>query len=41
MIHGLADLLLSGRLAEVSQGDGQELTSSLAQMMLEGVLARN
>jgi hypothetical protein len=42
MIHGLADLLLSGRLADVAQGDdGQELTSSLAKMMLEGVLARN
>jgi AcrR family transcriptional regulator len=41
IIHGLADLLLSGRLNEVSDGDADTLTATLGQMMLEGVLARH
>jgi len=41
IIHGLADLLLSGRLNEVARGDADTLTATLAQLMLEGVLARN
>lgn len=41
MLHGLADLLLSGRLTEISQGDEANMVLSLGRTMFEGLLARS
>jgi AcrR family transcriptional regulator len=41
MIHGLADLLLSGRLHDVADGDQQKLVLVLGRTMFEGLLARS
>jgi hypothetical protein len=40
MIHGLADLLLSGRLNDVAHGDQQGMVLSLGRTMFEGLLVR-
>lgn len=40
VVHGLADLLLSGRLNDIADGDTQALTNQLGRMMFEGLLAR-
>ncbi len=40
MAHGLADLLLSGRLDTVIDTDAPTLTARLGRMMFEGLLAR-
>ena len=40
VVHGLADLLLSGRLNDVAEGDTMHLTAELGRMMFEGLLAR-
>lgn len=40
VVHGLADLLLSGRLNDIADGDTQGLTVQLGRMMFEGLLAR-
>lgn len=39
VVHGLADLLLSGRLNEIAD-DPMELTAQLGRIMFEGLLAR-
>jgi AcrR family transcriptional regulator len=41
VVHGLADLLLSGRLNDVADGDAQALQAQLGLMMFEGLLARS
>jgi AcrR family transcriptional regulator len=41
MIHGLADLLLSGRLNDVANGDQNAMVLSLGRTMFEGLLARS
>lgn len=41
MIHGLADLLLSGRLHDVGPSDQQALVLQLGRTMFEGLLARS
>jgi AcrR family transcriptional regulator len=41
MIHGLADLLLSGRLHDVADGDQHKLVLVLGRTMFEGLLARS
>ncbi|HEX5655627.1 MAG TPA: TetR/AcrR family transcriptional regulator [Polyangiales bacterium] len=40
VVHGLADLLLSGRLNDIADGDTQALTTTLGRMMFEGLLHR-
>ncbi len=40
VVHGLADLLLSGRLNDIAEGDAVGLTAQLGRMMFEGLLAR-
>lgn len=40
VVHGLADLLLSGRLNDIADGDAQGLTTQLGRMMFEGLLNR-
>jgi AcrR family transcriptional regulator len=40
VVHGLADLLLSGRLNEHADGDALALTTQLGRMMFEGMIAR-
>ena len=40
VVHGLADLLLSGRLNDIADGDTAGLTTQLGRMMFEGLLAR-
>jgi len=39
-IHGLSDLLLSGRLNDIADGDTTSLTSQLGKMMFEGLVVR-
>jgi AcrR family transcriptional regulator len=41
VVHGLADLLLSGRLNDIADGDTAGLTAQLGRMMFEGLLARD
>jgi AcrR family transcriptional regulator len=41
VVHGLADLLLSGRLNDIAEGDTVALTSQLGRMMFEGLLTRS
>jgi AcrR family transcriptional regulator len=40
VVHGLADLLLSGRFNDIADGDAAGLTVQLGRMMFEGLLAR-
>lgn len=40
VVHGLADLLLSGRLNDIAAGDTVALSTQLGRMMFEGLLAR-
>ncbi|HEY6882145.1 MAG TPA: TetR/AcrR family transcriptional regulator [Polyangiales bacterium] len=40
VVHGLADLLLSGRLNDIADGDTEGLTAQLGRMMFEGLLNR-
>ena len=40
VVHGLADLLLSGRFNDIADGDATGLTVQLGRMMFEGLLAR-
>jgi len=40
VVHGLADLLLSGRLNDVAEGDVTAFTADLGRMMFDGLLAR-
>jgi AcrR family transcriptional regulator len=40
VVHGLADLLLSGRFNDIADGDTAGLTARLGRMMFEGLLAR-
>ncbi|MDB4985454.1 MAG: transcriptional regulator [Myxococcaceae bacterium] len=40
VVHGLSDLLLSGRLNEIADGDTTSLTAQLGRLMFEGLLAR-
>lgn len=40
MIHGLADLLLSGRLHDIGQGDESQLALTLGRTMFEGLLSK-
>ena len=40
MIHGLSDLLLSGRLSGIAGTDPLTLTAQVGRMMFEGLLAR-
>ena len=39
VVHGLSDLLLSGRLNDIADGDTTSLTAQLGRMMFEGLLA--
>jgi AcrR family transcriptional regulator len=39
-IHGFADLLLSGRLSSISEGDSHVLSDLLGRMLFEGMLAK-
>ena len=41
MIHGLADLLLSGRLNDVANGDQNAMVVMLGRTMFEGLLAKS
>ena len=41
MIHGLADLLLSGRLNDVANGDQNAMVVTLGRTMFEGLLAKS
>lgn len=40
VVHGLADLLLSGRFNDIADGDTVALTSQLGRMLFEGMFAR-
>lgn len=40
VVHGLADLLLSGRFNEIADGDTVALTSRLGRLLFEGMFAR-
>ncbi|MET0286050.1 MAG: TetR/AcrR family transcriptional regulator [Polyangiales bacterium] len=40
VVHGLADLLLSGRLNDIADGDPAGLTKQLGRLMFEGLLNR-
>ncbi|MDB4977265.1 MAG: TetR/AcrR family transcriptional regulator [Myxococcaceae bacterium] len=40
VVHGLSDLLLTGRLNDIADGDTTSLTAQLGRMMFEGLLAR-
>lgn len=39
-IHGLADLLLSGRFNDIADGDSLQLSRLLARMLFEGLVTR-
>jgi AcrR family transcriptional regulator len=39
IVHGLADLLLSGRLNDIAEGDARSHVSQLGMMLFEGLLA--
>jgi len=41
VLHGLSDLLLSGRLGEEGQGDPMALTRTIGRMVFQGVAARS
>jgi hypothetical protein len=41
MLHGLADLLLSGRLGDEGQGDPVALTRAIGRVAFEGAAARS
>jgi AcrR family transcriptional regulator len=40
VVHGLADLLLSGRLNDIADGDNNSLSAQLGRMMFQGLLNR-
>ena len=40
MIHGLADLLLNGRLQDISDGSPEVITRELGRLVFEGLLAK-
>jgi AcrR family transcriptional regulator len=40
VVHGLADLLLSGRLNDLADGNPTGLTTQLGRLMFEGLLSR-
>jgi AcrR family transcriptional regulator len=39
-VHGLSDLLLSGRLDDLAEGDTKSFVEQLGRMMFEGLVAR-